>query len=172
MNKDNKIARYEGLIEQQKEIVNKLKETRDGIENDIDKAQGLYWDYKAELELLMNNEVLTNLKAGTCYHKVYKKDRYSYADIKDSITIIKKVTKGKIYTTEYCRYTDVDNSTYNSYKEDEIHVYKHLENGVDKSTMIHDLLFDVHYNNKFREHTSIEIISKEEADKLILKWMM
>ena len=158
MDKNNKIARYEGLVQEQTQIVNNLTETSQKLDEDLDKAKWQLQDYQYELKLLKDDVVLKNLKAGTCYHKVYKNKTFSWEETKEFVFFIEKVGKEKMSLKAFWRHSGEDDSKFTSYKNDSIIVYNEID--VSKRNVIKDLL-----------KADVEVISREDALAIVNKWL-
>ena len=164
MDNAGKIQRYKGLMEEQQKIVDNLEATYDAMYDDIEKAKHQLWDYRIEYETLNKNELIKNLKTGTCYHKKFdKKKEYGYEKTIEFIIIVNKVLKDKIISTSYYRTSSSDNCKYNNYKDN--YIYIDCEYSKDKDDFLKYIL-EIDDNRG-----EIEIISKEEAREIVLKWI-
>ena len=95
--------------------------------------------------------------------KFDKKKEYGYEKTIEFIIIVNKVLKDKIISTSYYRTSSSDNCKYNNYKDN--YIYIDCEYSKDKDDFLKYIL-EIDDNRG-----EIEIISKEEAREIVLKWI-
>lgn len=159
MSKESKIAKYESLIREQKQIVASLDEVHTKSSEQLDEAKSKLRDYEVDLQILKDNNIISNLKPGVCYYKSYKyRKTFSWDETKEILMFVIKSGKNTITVKSIYRYACGECSKFSDYRSDCYKIYNDFN--ISKKHFIDDLL-----------DYGVEIISQEDAVALAHKWL-